>query len=172
MATCRVRCAGQAGFKLRPSIQLLRPNVYPVMALKPAGFRAIKRHPSDQTTVCMGGLARLFSHPLFAIGDQIAITEKRSRHTGMRCLFSISKCLHRAQEHRSPARCHSPTLFAPLAGCRVRYSDGHHKRQSLRSTMASTGLPRTRPLGLGLSRFGASHQSPRQRVRHSGAVTF
>ena len=44
------------------------------MVLIPVGFRANERHPSDQTTVKVFGTVRLSTPPLFAIGDQIAIT--------------------------------------------------------------------------------------------------
>lgn len=45
----------------------------PVMALNLFEFRALARHPSDRSRVCIGGMAHLCSHPLFVIGDQIAI---------------------------------------------------------------------------------------------------
>jgi hypothetical protein len=53
----RVGCAGQAGFKLRLSIQLFRLMDHPVMALSPQGFRAYERHPSDQTSVPIGDIS-------------------------------------------------------------------------------------------------------------------
>ena len=76
MATCRVGCAGQAGFKLRQAIQLFRRIAYPVMTLNPGGFRANERHPSGQISVLLGDTASSSVLSLVAIRDQIAITEK------------------------------------------------------------------------------------------------
>lgn len=79
----RVRCAGQAGFKLRLLIQVLQLIAGPVMALISWGIHANERHSSDHISVRIGGMPLYFRPALFAIGDQIAIVEIRSCRTSI-----------------------------------------------------------------------------------------
>jgi hypothetical protein len=75
-AICRVGCVGQAGFKLRESVQLSLLIADPLMALNPEGFRANERHPSGQVSVLVGDTASSDVLSLVAIRDQRAIPEK------------------------------------------------------------------------------------------------